>query len=80
MSDREFKNRTDVNEVKKLRLTQFLKIISGDEPEVSHYSLHCERHREAVGDRPEEGIFLLSEIWVAYSTGWRPSIGACRLF
>ena len=62
------------------QIHSFFKIISGDEPEVSHYSLHCERHREAVGDRPEEGIFLLSEIWVAYSTGWRPSIGACRLF
>ena len=60
MSDREFKNRTDVNEVKKLRFTRFLKIISGDEPEVSHYSLHCERHREAVGDRPEEGKFFYS--------------------
>ena len=25
-------------------------------------------------------FFLLSEIWVAYSTGWRPSRGACKLF
>ena len=24
-------------------------------------------------------FFLLSEIWVAYSTVWRPSIGVCRL-
>ena len=65
MSDREFKNRTDVNEVTKNKLlfiqcmrtweTGLKWVTPGDESKVSHNSLHSERHGEAVGDWPEKG-------------------------